>query len=167
MGQTRNDFIVRTLIWLAVIALWAFLNKPVGDSILAIQAGLPTLLGLSLVVGGICLYIWSAQLLAGGAPITKYEPAALLTRGPYRHVRNPLYLSIAMVLAGVSALYRAWSLGHLVRYGLVALGAHLLVVMVEEPATRKHLGSAYEEYCRLVPRWIPRFRGASPGAHSH
>lgn len=119
------------------------------------------MLGLCLVICGTCLYIWSAQVLAGGAPITQRLPTALLTRGPYRYVRNPLYLSIAAVLAGISAVYGAWSPGHLLRYTAIAIGAHLLVIMVEEPATRKHLGAAYEEYCRIVPRWIPRFRGAS------
>ena len=164
MRQRRRDLTIRTLIWLTVVALWAALNKPDGQSVLSIRTGLPMLLGLCLGLGGLSLYICTAQLLAESAPITKYEPRALLTRGPYRYVRNPLYLSVAMVLASVSALYRAWSPGHLVRYALVALGAHLVVVMIEEPATRKHLGAVYEEYCRLVPRWVPRFRGASPKA---
>lgn len=165
--QRRSDLIIRTLIWLTVVALWAALNKPEGHGPLAIQTGLPLLLGLCLGLGGISLYIWTAQLLAEGAPITKYEPRALLTRGPYRYVRNPLYLSMAIVLAGVSALYGAWSPRHLVRYALVAVGAHLVVVMIEEPATRRHLGGVYDEYCRVVPRWIPRFRSASPRIDSN
>jgi protein-S-isoprenylcysteine O-methyltransferase Ste14 len=72
--------------------------------------------------------------------------------------QESLYLAIAAILAGVSALYGAWSVRHLVHATIVALGAHLVVVRMEEPATRKRLGAEYEEYCRTVPRWIPRFR---------
>ena len=158
MDHTRNDLLVRTLIWLTVVAVWAYLNKPNGDGFLAMQSGFPRLVGVALIVGGIGLYAWTATLLADGAPITSYEPTTLLTRGPYRYVRNPLYLAIAAILAGVSALYGAWSIRHLVHATIVALGAHLVVVRMEEPATRKRLGAAYEEYCRTVPRWIPRFR---------
>ena len=157
MDQTRNDLLIRTLIWLTVVAVWAYLNKP-GGGFLAIQSGVPRLLGAALIIGGIGLYAWTATLLADGAPITSYEPTTLLTRGPYRYVRNPLYLAIAAILAGVSTLYGAWSIRHLVHATIVGLGAHLVVVRMEEPATRNRLGARYEEYCRTVPRWIPRLR---------
>ena len=40
---------------------------------------------------------------------------------------------------------------------LLVLGLfHLRVVRFEEPALRQRFGSVYEEYCRRVPRWIPR-----------
>ena len=156
----RNDLLVRTFIWLAVVAVWAYLNKPEGEGFLALQSGFPRLLGAALIAGGIGLYAWTARLLADGAPITSYEPMRLLTRGPYGHVRNPLYLAIAAILAGVSSLYGAWSLRHLVQAAIAALGAHLVVVRMEEPATRKRLGAEYEAYCRTVPRWVPRLRRA-------
>jgi len=67
-----------------------------------------------------------------------------------------LYLSIAAILIGISMLYRAWTAGHLARAALLAVAAHLVVVLIEEPATRKRLGAEYDEYCRAVPRWFPR-----------
>jgi protein-S-isoprenylcysteine O-methyltransferase Ste14 len=34
----------------------------------------------------------------------------------------------------------------------------LFVMLYEEPALRHAFGASYEQYCREVPRWIPRFR---------
>jgi protein-S-isoprenylcysteine O-methyltransferase Ste14 len=35
---------------------------------------------------------------------------------------------------------------------------HLFVVFFEEPLLRRKFGASYEEYCRRVPRWVPRVR---------
>lgn len=149
------DLFIRTLFWLALTALWAYLNKPEAG-FLAIQPGLPALAGVVLIGSGLMLYGWSAGLLAAAAPITRSSPVELLRRGPYRYVRNPLYLSIAAVLAGISTLYGAWGVRDLVRAAIVAVFVHIAVVRFEEPATRRALGAAYDEYCRRVPRWLPR-----------
>jgi protein-S-isoprenylcysteine O-methyltransferase Ste14 len=37
----------------------------------------------------------------------------------------------------------------------VSVGAHLLVLYVEEPELRRRFGECYEAYCREVPRWRP------------
>ena len=151
------DLLIRTLFWLAFTALWAYLNRPEAGGFLAIEPGFPALAGAALIAAGLALYGWSARLLADAAPITRSAPVALLRRGPYRYVRNPLYLSVAAVLAGVSTLYGAWSARDLVRAAIVAFCVHLAVVRFEEPRTRSQLGAAYDEYCRQVPRWLPRF----------
>jgi len=152
----RRDLVARTLIWLAVIALWASLKKPDGQGALAVRSGVPLFLGAGFIAGGVALYAWSAIMLADTAPVTRSQPRALLSRGPYSYVRNPLYLSIAAILIGISMLYGAWTAGHLARAALLAVAAHLVVVLIEEPATRKRLGAEYDEYCRAVPRWFPR-----------
>lgn len=157
MNSIRLDLFVRTLFWLAFVVLWTYLSKPEGVGLLAFQSGFPGLLGFGLIVCGISLYAWSARLLAGAAPISLNAPVKLVKRGPYAYVRNPLYLAIAAILAGVSTLYGAWAVSDLVRAAIVALCVHLMVVGLEEPATRKRLGAEYDEYCRLVPRWIPRW----------
>jgi protein-S-isoprenylcysteine O-methyltransferase Ste14 len=36
---------------------------------------------------------------------------------------------------------------------------HVLVVKREEPGMRRKFGQSYEDYCRAVPRWLPRFGG--------
>jgi protein-S-isoprenylcysteine O-methyltransferase Ste14 len=48
------------------------------------------------------------------------------------------------------------SLGVLLYAVAVSIGAHAVVRSIEEPELRKRFGALYEEYCRLVPRWVPR-----------
>jgi hypothetical protein len=60
------------------------------------------------------------------------------------------------------------SLALLAYAGAMALCCHLFVTGYEEPALRRRFGSAYLEYRRAVPRWIPRPpRRAGPAAAGH
>jgi protein-S-isoprenylcysteine O-methyltransferase Ste14 len=91
-----------------------------------------------------------------GTPAHLDPPRELLMRGWYRHVRNPIYLGAVVVQIG----YILWfGPGLVMLYTLLyILGFHMLIVLVEEPVLRRSFGSAYEEYCRSVPRWIPNFK---------
>ncbi len=153
-----RDILVRSWLWLCLLALWISLNKPRGVGVLAFRPGVATIAGVLLIVAGIGGYAWSAGWLATGAPISRMSPVTLLRRGPYRYVRNPLYLSVGAVLIGVSTLYRPWTFTNAAWATATAFLVHLAVVRVEEPNTRKQFGADYDEYCRLVPRWLPRRR---------
>lgn len=155
MPGRRGDLLVRALIWLVFLAMWAYQKSPAGD-LLAIRPGLPRWIGAMLIGTGIGLYVSSAWSLAGVPRDAKGAPRILLAGGAYRYVRNPLYLSIATMAAGLSTAYGAWHAADLMRAGIVLLLAHLAVVLLEEPATRRRLGADYDEYCRRVPRWMPR-----------
>ena len=85
----------------------------------------------------------------------KRYPGKLLTEGIYAQVRHPRYLQ---GLLGVLAF--AIFANHLGAY-LVFLGclpAVYLVVILEERELRRRFGSRYEDYCRRVPRFLPRLR---------
>ena len=155
-GTALRDVLIRSLIWLALVGLWISLNKPEGTDLLELRSGVPGILGAFLIGVGAAGYAWSIGWLAIGAPISQVSPVTLLRRGPYRYVRNPLYLSVAAILMGVSTLYRPWSLASLVGTAILALGLHWAVVRIEEPNTRRQFGTDYDEYCRVVPRWLPR-----------
>ena len=80
-----------------------------------------------------------------------------MVSGFYRYVRNPMFVGTGLAILGETALFGS------VRAGLgylVALGAALAVFVIayEEPALRAKFGAEYEEYCRHVPRFIPRLR---------
>jgi protein-S-isoprenylcysteine O-methyltransferase Ste14 len=78
----------------------------------------------------------------------------LVISGSYRYVRNPMYIGVLALIAGQAALFGSRDL---VEYwALVAIGFHLFVVLYEEPTLRKKYGAEYEEFCRAIPRWIPR-----------
>ncbi|MGA8072005.1 MAG: isoprenylcysteine carboxylmethyltransferase family protein [Candidatus Acidiferrales bacterium] len=111
-----------------------------------------------LIAAGAAGYVWCALDFAfrgKGTPAPIEPPKVLVVQGLYRFVRNPMYISVLTVLVGECVLLRS---PILVEYAvLVALAFHLFVLFYEEPALRRKMGPAYEQYCREVPRWIPRF----------
>jgi protein-S-isoprenylcysteine O-methyltransferase Ste14 len=80
---------------------------------------------------------------------------ALITDGIYAHVRHPRYVEVALSLAAI-ALFT----GYLTVYMVAALCVPViyLVVLLEERELRERFGVEYEEYCRRVPRFVPRLR---------
>ena len=119
----------------------------------ALRAGGAALLGLGGGVGWLlCLDAFSR--LGRGTPLPMDAPRRLVTVGPFAVVRNPIMASEILVLWAVALL--ASSAG-VVLYALAAsVAAHLVVVHVEEPELRRRFGERYEEYCRRVPRWLPK-----------
>ena len=80
------------------------------------------------------------------------EPHRLVQAGLYRVTRNPMYVSVLLVISGQALRYMSWRIAV---YGLfVWLGFHIVVVLLEEPHLRHERGAAYDEYCRRVPRWV-------------
>jgi protein-S-isoprenylcysteine O-methyltransferase Ste14 len=150
-----GDFVARTTVWLVAVSLWLSLNKPDDAGLLPAWAGVPTLLGASLILAGISLYSASAVTLARAKRDSLGAPETLLTQGPFGYVRNPVYLSIGVIVVGLSLLYHVSQISA-VKTVLLLIGGHLAVVFLEEPATRQRFGAAYDDYRRRVPRWVPR-----------
>ncbi len=74
--------------------------------------------------------------------------------GPYRWVRNPIYIAGMLIVLGEAWLFLSAAL--LLYAGVAAVAFHLLVIAYEEPKLRTQFGEQYETYRRTVPRWIPR-----------
>lgn len=113
--------------------------------------------GTALVLAGSALYAWCAGRFVfegKGTPAPFDPPKQLVVGGPYRMVRNPMYLGGALVLLGEALCFR--SFWHLAYAGLFVLLSHIRVVLWEEPALRRAFGAAYDDYCHQVPRWLPR-----------
>ena len=99
---------------------------------------------------------WAFTFKGRGTPLPADPPKELVTTGPYRYVRNPIYVGAACIFLGHFLWFGYWAL---LIYPLLAfIGAHLFVVWYEEPALKRRFGASYEEYLKSVPRWIPRFR---------
>ncbi len=97
--------------------------------------------------------LWNFAVTGRGTPAPIDPPKRLVVRGLYRHVRNPMYLGVLLVVAAWAAVSGS---GRVVEYGLgVAVVFHLFVVLVEEPLLRHRFGASYEVYCRAVSRWLP------------
>jgi protein-S-isoprenylcysteine O-methyltransferase Ste14 len=77
-----------------------------------------------------------------------------VVRGPYRYVRNPMYVGAAIALAGAAFFYQTAALLAYAATFLVLM--HMFVVLYEEPTLRRSFGNDYDAYCRRVGRWWPR-----------
>jgi protein-S-isoprenylcysteine O-methyltransferase Ste14 len=117
-------------------------------------------LGIPLILFGAtgllwCIWGFFSQGRGTLAPID--PPKHLVVRGLYRYVRNPMYVCVVMVLTGEAIFFISGSVA--LEAGIFFSLAYLFVVFYEEPALRRQFGEAYEEYFRMVGRWIPRLRG--------
>lgn len=94
----------------------------------------------------------SFVFIGKGTPIPFTPTKELIVTGLYRFVRNPLYISGVLVLAGEAILFQ--SLGILI-YCLVMFGIFNVHVLMEETLLADKFGEAYQRYCKSVTRWIP------------
>jgi protein-S-isoprenylcysteine O-methyltransferase Ste14 len=114
------------------------------------------LLGLIPAAAGLALMLWCVLLFAtagGGTPAPVDPPVRLVIRGPYRIVRNPMYLGVFLLLLGEAVLWG--SPGILFYAAGVTAAFHCFIVAYEEPGLRVRFGREYEAYRERVPRWFP------------
>src|SRR5205823_10036965 len=119
--------------------------------------GAPQIGGMLIGAIGAVLALWcllAFAFIGKGTPAPFDPPRRLVIRGPYRFVRNPMYIGAATALAGTALFYQSWSL--LVFTGLFLLATHLFVISYEEPTLRRTFGEEYEAYCVQVNRWLVR-----------
>ena len=110
------------------------------------------------VVGvGMLIWCFGDFLIKGrGTPAPIDPPKELVVDGLYRYFRNPMYVGVLMVIFGHFLWLGYWILSI---YAIVVFTAFsAFVIYYEEPHLRKTFGAAYEDYCRRVPRWLPRFK---------
>lgn len=115
------------------------------------------LLGLAGVGMGAALLatcIWEFARSGRGTLSPVDPPRELVVRGLYRYVRNPMYLSVTLIVLGEVLL--TWSRPLLVYWAIWFVVVNLFVIGYEEPALRRRFGASYEDYTRRVRRWIPR-----------
>jgi len=115
--------------------------------------------GVLLMAFGLAGYLWTSLDFAfrgHGTPAPIDPPKILVVRGLYRYVRNPMYISVALVLGGECLLFRSWVLARYLAWCFAIV--FLVVLFYEEPVLRGKFGPVYKQYCRDVPRWLPRLR---------
>jgi len=122
------------------------------------------ILGGFLIAGGgyLLLECFGRFAVQGrGTPAPIAPPERLVVTGPYRRVRNPMYVAVTSLILGQAALFAD---PRLLIYGLVVWAAfHVFVVVYEEPTLRRTFPQDYAAFCAAVPRWIPRLRPWDPG----
>ncbi|MFY9560173.1 MAG: isoprenylcysteine carboxylmethyltransferase family protein [Terriglobales bacterium] len=88
-----------------------------------------------------------------GTPAPFDPPRKFVAAGPYKLVRNPMYLGGFILLLGFGLYEQSPAI---VLFALPwLLLAHLFVILYEEPHLRATFGAPYDAYCRSVRRWLP------------
>jgi protein-S-isoprenylcysteine O-methyltransferase Ste14 len=116
-------------------------------------------LGILPLLAGILVYLataWQFGTVGHGTPAPWDAPRELVRSGLHAIVRNPMYVGVLLCIVGVAVLWQA--AGLFAWAAIVGLAFHLRVLLYEEPVLRRTFGSAFEEYARRVPRWLPRLR---------
>ena len=89
-----------------------------------------------------------------GTPAPFDPPRNFVATGPYRWVRNPMYVGALTTIVGIGVIVGSPAI---VLLSLVFFCcAHLFVVFYEEPTLARTFGSSYDQYRSAVSRWIPR-----------
>jgi protein-S-isoprenylcysteine O-methyltransferase Ste14 len=94
-----------------------------------------------------------------GTPAPFDPPRKFVAVGPYRFVRNPMYIGGFIVLLGFGLYEKSPAILLFTLPWLLA--AHLFVLLYEEPHLRATFGTPYDAYCHSVRRWLPRRSTAS------
>lgn len=146
----------------AFLALWFWLLPPLlgfqvdmaGVARWRWIAAVPAVLGFAVALRCIWDFGWTGH----GTPVPIAPPQRLVVVGFYRYVRNPMYGGFLVGWLGLWVIFGRASVAAIVVVVVVALGVVFFVQLYEEPTLQKMFGAEYGEYCKNVPRWIPRIR---------
>ncbi|HEX9895671.1 MAG TPA: isoprenylcysteine carboxylmethyltransferase family protein [Gemmatimonadales bacterium] len=111
-------------------------------------------IGLGAGLLALCIFEFARRGRGTLSPVD--PPRHLVVEGLYRSVRNPMYLSVTLIVLGEVVLTR--SRGLFAYWAIWFLLVNLFVMGYEEPTLRREFGSAYEAYSAKVGRWLPRLR---------
>lgn len=128
------------------------------DSFFSFEIGMARYLGLVPIVVGVVIFIYCSGcfvFVGRSTPIPFTPNNELIVTGLYGFVRNPLYIAGVLVLAGQAILFQ--SVGIFI-YCLMMFGIFMVFVRMEETILEEQFGEKYKQYCKSVPRWIPRLK---------
>ena len=123
----------------------------------ALQGGIPAVVpwALPLLAWGYLQYrlVGNYRLRLGkGGPGVDVPPESIVERGPYRFVRNPMYLGHLLFMLGLALAFRSWPAAALFAFHVVWFERR---VLADEARLEALFGAAYLDYKTRVKRWIP------------
>jgi protein-S-isoprenylcysteine O-methyltransferase Ste14 len=116
--------------------------------------GVARVLGWPLVGGGMALATWFIRTMRGADTTLEVNKpvSSLVQDGPFRYSRNPGYLSLAMIYAGIAILRNA--LLAIVLLPLLVVVTQRELIEREERYLERTFGEEYLAYKRRVRRWV-------------
>ena len=112
----------------------------------------PSVLGFAVALRCIWDFGWTGH----GTPAPFAPPQRLVVVGFYRYVRNPMYVGLFAGWTGLWVVFGHANLSAMLIACSAVAGVALFVRLYEEPTLRKMFAAEYDEYCKNVPRWLPR-----------
>jgi len=110
--------------------------------------------GVALIPLGVGIIIWGrVTMLGAGTNINPSQPAvALVTSGPFRFSRNPLYTALMLIFIGLTLAFNTWwGFAMLIPVFVVMYAG---VIRREERYLERKFGDSYREYCAQVRRYF-------------
>ena len=149
---------IEWLHWGTRSTMWLWLGFELGGLGIAATKGIEAVTVLAILVAGLAagIRIWGTAYL--GTRIvnnTEMKAGAVMADGPYRRVRNPLYLGSWLMVAAISVLMPPT--GALLTMALLSIFL-LRLILAEESFLTSQLGEPYTAYKNAVPRLIPSLR---------
>lgn len=105
-------------------------------------------------VTGAGIMIYAERMFKAAQTTIKpfHDSSALVTSGPFRYSRNPIYLSMVLVLMGF-AVFKG-TVTPFATIPVLAVALNYLFIVPEEKMLRQTFGEDYEQYCMKVRRWL-------------
>lgn len=112
-------------------------------------------LGIAVVAVALILPVWAIVLFRReGTEVNPTSPVnrKLVTSGPYRLTRNPMYLGLVIVTLGIAIWVGAWPM-YIVPIAVFAT-TNWVHIPFEEGKMRRQFGATYDHHVRQVRRWV-------------
>jgi protein-S-isoprenylcysteine O-methyltransferase Ste14 len=112
-------------------------------------------IGMIPLIFGIILLLYCVRefYVAGRGTLAPWSPPRyLVTTGPYRYSRNPMYIGVGTIIFGWSIFFHSRQLAI---YAIcVVIAFHLRVLFYEEPWAKRKFADQWPQYCARVARWF-------------
>ena len=122
-----------------------------------IPATINLIIGAFTLLLGIIIFWRSLDLFIkiGNGTLAPWNPTKqMIIQGPYQYVRNPMLIGVIFILVGEAFLLRS---GNILVWMMIFVAINTIYfILKEEPDLRKKFGDEYADYCKHVPRWMPR-----------
>ena len=147
---------ISTLPWLAMeISRLGVASFSVAAPVVIVAGALAAAIGMVLRVWG------TAYLGYGTVHHEEMQGGAVMAAGPFRYVRNPLYLGGWFMMLAICLLMPPSG----ALFTMILITVHFLrLILGEEAFLTAELGEPYKEYLRAVPRLVPRLRPNLPAS---
>jgi protein-S-isoprenylcysteine O-methyltransferase Ste14 len=140
-------FVLSYLVGVGLGYLWPLELHPEALRSISIAGGVLFAIG-----AGIAGWAWVMFRRAGTTTVPGQPSISLITRGPYRASRNPMYVGLALAYLGEAGMLgQVWPV---LALPLTLTYLNWMVIPIEEARLREVFPGTYDVYCASVRRWI-------------